>query len=71
MSDALQIFSKEMRHMRMMRVEEKANQLPVKMLVAVVQFLLPTLLLVALSPPIILIVNLFISGVFAMSVGGQ
>ncbi len=70
-SDALQTYSKEMRHKRMMRAEEKANQLPVKMSVAMVLFLLPTLFLVALSPAIIRIVGLFSSGVFGMAIGGQ
>lgn len=70
-SDALQTYSKEMRHKRMMRAEEKANQLPVKMSVAMVLFLLPTLFLVALSPAIIRIANLFTSGVFGTAIGGQ
>lgn len=49
-SDALETFSKEMRHKRMMRAEELANQLPVKMSVVMVICLLPTLFLIFIGP---------------------
>ncbi|MEZ5824383.1 MAG: type II secretion system F family protein [Geminicoccaceae bacterium] len=49
-SDALNVYAKEMRHKRMMRAEELANQLPVKMSICMVLFLLPTLFIIFLGP---------------------
>ena len=44
----LRVFSKEMRQMRMLRAEEKANSLPIKMLFPMALFLFPTNLLIVL-----------------------
>lgn len=52
-SDALEVFATEMRHKRMMRAEEMANKMPVKMSVAMVVFLLPTMFLIFLGPVVI------------------
>jgi tight adherence protein C len=52
-SDALEVYSQEMRHKRMMRAEELASQLPVKMSIAMVTFLLPTLFLIFMGPVVI------------------
>jgi tight adherence protein C len=52
-SDALEVYSQEMRHKRMMRAEELASQLPVKMSIAMVAFLLPTLFLIFMGPVVI------------------
>jgi tight adherence protein C len=52
-SDALEVYSNEMRHKRMMRAEELAAQLPVKMSIAMVAFLLPTLFLIFMGPVVI------------------
>jgi tight adherence protein C len=49
-SDALETYAKEMRHKRMMRAEELANKLPVKMSVVMVICLLPTLFLIFIGP---------------------
>ena len=49
-SDALEVYAQEMRHKRMMRAEELASQLPVKMSVAMVAFM-PSLLYFAPQPP--------------------
>jgi tight adherence protein C len=49
-SDALEVYAKEMRHKRIMRAEELANQMPVKMSLAMVMFLLPTLFLIFMGP---------------------
>jgi tight adherence protein C len=49
-SDALDIYAKEMRHKRIMRAEELANQMPVKMSLTMVMFLLPTLFLIFMGP---------------------
>jgi tight adherence protein C len=63
-SGPLQVYAREMRHKRMMVAEEKANQLPVKMSVVMVLFLLPTLMLVALSPVMIRLVRMFSTALF-------
>lgn len=52
-SDALEVYAAEMRHKRMMRAEEMANKMPVKMSVAMVAFLLPTLFLIFMGPVVI------------------
>jgi tight adherence protein C len=49
-SDALEIYAKEMRHKRIMRAEELASQMPVKMSLVMVMFLLPTLFLIFMGP---------------------
>ncbi len=58
----LQVYAREMRHQRMTMAEERANQLPVKMSVIMVVFLLPTIFLMALSPVMIRLVRLLSSG---------
>lgn len=52
-SDALEVYAAEMRHKRTMRAEEMANKMPVKMSVAMVAFLLPTLFLIFMGPVVI------------------
>jgi tight adherence protein C len=49
-SDALEIYAKEMRHKRIIRAEELASQMPVKMSLVMVMFLLPTLFLIFMGP---------------------
>jgi len=52
-SDALRVYSDEMRHKRMMKAEEKAYALPAKMSVPVTLFMLPTVIMIAVIPTII------------------
>ena len=52
-SDALRVYSEEMRHKRMMKAEEKAYALPAKMSVPVTLFILPTVILIAVIPTIV------------------
>ncbi|MFW5678917.1 MAG: type II secretion system F family protein [Pseudomonadota bacterium] len=56
-SDALEAFAVDMRNERMMRAEELANQLPVKMSVVLVLFMLPAVIAVAMGPVIIRVVR--------------
>ena len=58
----LQAYAREMRHKRMLAAEERANQLPVKMSVIMVMFMLPTIFLMALSPVLIRLVRMFSGG---------
>ncbi len=52
-SDALRVYSDEMRHKRMMRAEEKAYALPAKMSIPVTVFIMPIVIGVALIPTIV------------------
>lgn len=52
-SDALRVYSDEMRHKRMMKAEEKAYALPAKMSVPVTLFILPIVVGIAVIPTIV------------------
>jgi tight adherence protein C len=49
-SEALRVFSEEMRRKRLLRAEEAANKLPVKLLLPLGGFIFPVILLVVLLP---------------------
>ncbi len=53
LSNALRVFSDEMRHKRMSMAEEKAHALPAKMSVPVTMCILPVVLLIAIIPVIV------------------
>ena len=52
-SDALRVYSDEMRHKRMMKAEEKAYALPAKLSVPVTVFILPIVIGVAIIPTVV------------------
>ncbi len=52
-SDALRVYSDEMRHKRMMQAEEKAYALPAKMSVPVTLFILPIVIGIAVIPTVV------------------
>jgi len=52
-SDALRVYSDEMRHKRMMQAEEKAYGLPAKMSIPVTVFILPIVIGIAIIPTIV------------------
>jgi tight adherence protein C len=52
-SDALRVYSDEMRHKRMMLAEERAYALPAKLSVPVTAFILPVIIGVAILPTVI------------------
>ena len=58
-SDALKVYSDEMRDKRIMRAEEKANTLPTKMTLATMMFTLPPLMIILIAPSILSIMNSF------------
>lgn len=58
--DALRAFSHQMRQMRMIRAEETANQLPVRMLLPMAGFLFPVNLIIVLVPVMIRIFSTFV-----------
>lgn len=57
-SDALRVFSAEMRDKRIMTAEEKANKLPTKMTLATMMLTLPPLLLILIGPSVYGIVEM-------------
>lgn len=54
----LRTFAKEMRQMRIIRAEEKANALPIKMLMPMAFFMFPVNLIIVLVPILLVIVNM-------------
>ncbi|NOX72635.1 MAG: type II secretion system F family protein [Alphaproteobacteria bacterium] len=61
-SDALRVYSEEMRDKRVMRAEEKANKLPTKLTLGTMMFTLPPLLIILIGPSIYDIVVLLGQG---------
>jgi len=57
--DALRVFGDEMRDKRMLRAEEQANKLPVKMVIPLGAFIFPVILMVILLPVIIKLTTVF------------
>ncbi|WP_068109068.1 type II secretion system F family protein [Tropicimonas marinistellae] len=62
MTDALNIYSEELRNFRELAAQEKANKLPVKMSAVLASMMLPALILITLGPVVIRYVNLFSEG---------
>ena len=56
-SDALRVYSEEMRHKRMMAAEEKAYALPAKLSIPVTGFILPVVIGVAVLPTVVRMMN--------------
>ncbi|MBP2237500.1 tight adherence protein C [Sinorhizobium kostiense] len=65
-TQTLRVYSKEMRDLRIVRAEEKANALPIKMLLPLGAFLFPVSLVIVLVPIVIRVVSL----VVGLSPGG-
>ncbi|MGC9370874.1 MAG: type II secretion system F family protein [Paracoccaceae bacterium] len=60
-SKTLRVFSNEMRQQRIIRAEEKANALPIKMLFPLGLFLFPVNLVIVLVPIMIAILKMFLT----------
>jgi len=56
--EALRVFSEEMRGRRLLRAEETANKLPVKMVLPLGAFIFPVILMVVLVPVVIRLMSL-------------
>jgi tight adherence protein C len=56
-AQTLRVYADDMRNKRIMRAEEKANMLPVKLVIPVVLFILPSLMTVVMGPAIIRILR--------------
>jgi tight adherence protein C len=59
LGDALRVFSDEMRDRRLLRAEERANQLPVKMVAPLGMFIFPVILITVLVPVILRLASVF------------
>ncbi|OHV19183.1 type II secretion system F family protein [Rhizobium sp. RMa-01] len=60
-TQTLRVYCKEMRDIRIVRAEEKANALPVKMLLPLGAFLFPVSLIIVLVPVVMRVISLLIS----------
>ncbi len=60
--EALRVFSDEMRDKRMLRAEEQANKLPVKMTIPLALFIFPVVLMVIMLPIAVRLLTLIHSG---------
>lgn len=60
-SKTLRVFAREMRQMRLVRAEEKANALPVKMLFPMALFMFPVNLVIVLVPILMIIMRMMMS----------
>ncbi|CCF00675.1 putative pilus assembly protein (plasmid) [Sinorhizobium fredii HH103] len=59
-TQTLRVYSKEMRDLRIIRAEEKANALPIKMLLPLGAFLFPVSLVIVLVPVVIRVISLIV-----------
>ena len=57
MADTLRIYAGEMRHKRVMRAEEKANLMPVKLALGSILFTVPPTMLVMAGPSMVMIIR--------------
>ena len=56
--DALRVFSDEMRNKRLLRAEETANKLPVKMVIPLGGLIFPVILMVVMLPVVIRLLSI-------------
>ena len=57
--DAMRVFANEMRSKRLLRAEEYANTLPVKMLLPLGLFIFPVLMMMIMGPAVIKVMAMF------------
>jgi tight adherence protein C len=57
---SLRVYSRQMRQMRVLRAEEKANSLPIKMLFPLAAFLFPMSLIIVLVPIVMRVVSMLV-----------
>ena len=55
--DALRVYAREMRQKRLMRAEEKANKLPVKLALGTMVFTVPPVMLILIGPSLIMVMR--------------
>jgi tight adherence protein C len=60
LTQALRVYSSEMRQMRLLRAEEKANALPVKMVLPLAGFLFPVTMVIVVLPVMISLIKILV-----------
>jgi tight adherence protein C len=60
LGQALRVYADDMRKKRLMKAEEKANMLPVKLSIPLVIFVLPALMIVMMSPAVIKVIRVIL-----------
>ena len=55
--DSLRVYSDDLRHKRMVRAEEAAAKIPIKLLLPLVLFIFPSIIMVILGPAMIRILR--------------
>jgi tight adherence protein C len=58
-ADAVRVYAAEMRNKRIMRAEEKANMLPVKLALGSILFTVPPVMVILAAPSFIMILRSF------------
>lgn len=61
LTQALRVYSEEMRQMRLLRAEEKANALPVKLVIPLAGFLFPVTMAIVVVPVMITLIKTLLS----------
>jgi tight adherence protein C len=59
LADTLRVYALELRHKRVMRAEEKANMMPIKLALGSILFIIPPTMLIMAGPSIIMILRTF------------
>jgi tight adherence protein C len=60
-AETLRIYASELRDKRVMRAEEKANMMPIKLALGSIAFTIPPTMLIMAAPPVIMILRTFAS----------
>lgn len=58
-AETLRIYASEMRNKRVMRAEEKANMMPIKLALGSIAFTIPPIMLIMAGPPVVMILRAF------------
>src|SRR5262249_27942002 len=58
-ADTLRVYAVELRNKRIMRAEEKANMMPIKLALGSIAFTIPPTMLIMAGPSVIMIVRTF------------
>lgn len=61
-AEAIRVYASDMRHKRIMRAEEKANMMPLKLALASMFFTVPPTMLIMVGPSLLLIMRAFTMG---------
>ena len=63
LAESLRLLAAEMRNTRQMRMEERAAKLPVYLAIPIILFILPSLMIVVMTPVVLRIMDTFAAGI--------